>query len=215
MNLVQLLHALAEALDELPTAAAGLTGTRRTGTIARVGHSPGIHVHAVDVAVTARIVLTGWARVVLEDDEDIHLPPGDDPLDTATLARWMADHHDAFGGHEAARDMQGELLDLLTLVRRCIDPGTGRGTVRPEKAAQRAGHDGLGSWVPLALAEGAGRLVATMHGVRPDDVPSESTIRRRIRDGRAMGQDVDGVIHVQLWTVIDMARDTPDIAETA
>jgi hypothetical protein len=210
VNLAPLLHQIAELLDELPTTAAGLTGTRRTGTIARVGHSD-IRVHAVDMAVGARVVLAGWAQVVLEDDEDIHLPPGDDPIDTATLARWMADHHDAFAAHEAHQVIDDELRELRAALRRCIDPGTGRGPVRPEKAAERAGHDGLGAWVPLGSAEAAGRLLATMHGVDPDAVPSESTIRRRVKDGAVMAQEIDEVVHVMVWSVLELARDTPEI----
>ena len=98
MSLATLLHDIADLLDELPTTAAGMTGAQRIGTIRRTGHSD-IRVHAVDLAVTARTVLAGWAQVVLEDDEDIHLPPGDDPIATGVLARWMADHHAAFAAH--------------------------------------------------------------------------------------------------------------------
>ena len=212
--LAPLLLELAELLDELPTTAAGLTGAKRTGTIKRLGHSD-IRVHAVDLAVSARTVLAGWSSVVLEDDEDIHLPPGDDPLDTATLARWMADHHDAFAAHEAHQEIDDELRELRAALRRCVDPGTGRGPVRPEKAAQRAGHDGLGSWVPLAMAEASGRLVAPLHGIHPDAIPSESTIRRRVREGVVLTQTEGDVVKIQVWTVLDMARDTPDVEQSA
>ena len=170
MTLAQLLHALAEALDELPTTAAGLTGTRRTGTIARVGHSPGIHVHAVDPVVwgcnhetedgicrreacdgdtawTVRNTLTTWARVLVEDEE-LRIPAGVDAADSAALARWMASVADRLDGHMAAEEAREELCATLRAVQRVVQARVANRAVVASEVASRLAeaHD---QWRPL------------------------------------------------------------------
>lgn len=104
-------------LDDLAT-----TLTRQARLSQRNGKSKSavqpvpFHVRASDIEAHARAVLTGWVRVLADDDPELY------PVDRLdALAAWLLARLGDIAMHEAASEIHAEITDVAARIRYVID----------------------------------------------------------------------------------------------
>jgi hypothetical protein len=159
------LESIAGLMGALRTTAAGqAVSSTRTARVKGTGHSNGVSVHAIDVLGEVRMVVTGWLRVLLEDDVSTELPKRHDDgfTDTGVLCAHLASRMGLARLHDAAPDLYREVMEpsefcwqgevtkrppLLPLVRQVID--THRGSEIEAKSREELAKGCMDEWWPL------------------------------------------------------------------
>lgn len=165
----QALREVALSLPQLRFTAAGQgVAAGPAGRISGTGHGDGISVHALDVLAEVRGVVTGWLRIMREEQVITTMPERLDNgfVDTAALCRHLAHCMSLVRLTEVGADVAADVLDddvpsiclalegsscrppLVLLVRQVVDTHRG-GDGLPEavKARAEAVRD---EWWPLS-----------------------------------------------------------------